>query len=175
VQVAPDEGRRVGTGGRSSCNDGNGASPEEEIELAELEGVSPNVALTWSGRTDVVLVRRGATLPPEVERLLRAPACDAGDVPIELTGIWLGILEADGSTELDLEPPYDVDLFVEQASETRYERTYLTVRVPPALGNRITRADIETSLWEGGSIALRVRCTEEGLYVAEEAEASPPS
>jgi len=123
----------------------------------------------------VVFVRRDATLPPEVERLLRAPACDAGDAPIELSGLWLEILEVDGRAELDLEPPYDVDLFVEQASEPRYERTYLTVRVPPALGTPITRADIETSVWEGGSIALRARCTEEGNYVAEEVEASPPS
>jgi hypothetical protein len=175
VRVAPDEGRRVGTGVLPSCDDGHGASPEEDVELAELAGVSPNVALAWLGRTDVVLVRRGAVLPPEVERLLRAPTCDAEDAPIELTGTWLGILEADGGTELDLKPPYDVDLFVEQASAPRYERTYLTVRIRPALGEPITRADVETSLWKGGSIALRVQCADEGRYVAEEVDASPPS
>jgi hypothetical protein len=34
---------------------------------------------------------------------------------------------------------------------------------------------VETSLWKGGSIALRVQCADEGRYVAEEVDASPPS
>ena len=71
-------------------------------------------------------------------------------------------------------PPYDVDLFAEQASEPRNERAYLTVRVPPAVGRPITRNDIESSLWEGGTVALRVRCSGDGGYVAENLEASPP-
>jgi hypothetical protein len=49
------------------------------------------------------------------------------------------------------------------------------VRIRPALGEPITRADVETSLWKGGSIALRVQCADEGRYVAEEVDASPPS
>jgi len=175
VQVAPREGRRLGPGVLPACDDGDGDSADEEIELAEIESVSSGVALAWVGEPGIVFVRHGAEFPPEVEQLLRAPSCEARDAPIELAGDWLGILGADGHTEVDLEPPYDVDLFVQQASEARYERIYLTVRVPPALGKPITRDDVESSLWEGGSIALRVRCADDGGYVAEGVEASPPS
>jgi len=89
----------------------------------------------------------------------------------EITGVTQ---DAAGQTRRWFHDDY-FDLFVQQASEARYERIYLTVRVPPALGKPITRDDVESSLWEGGSIALRVRCADDGGYVAEGVEASPPS
>jgi hypothetical protein len=175
VEVSPSEGDSLGSGVLPACEDGHGASADEEIELAEIEGVSPDIAVSWSGRWDVVLVRRGVALPPEIDRLRRAPACEPRAAPIELSGPWDGILGADGKTEVDLEPPYDVFLVVEETSEPRYERAYLTVRVPPALGTPITRDDIRASLWEGGTIALRVRCFRDGGFVAEAVAAFPPS
>jgi hypothetical protein len=152
-----------------------GDEDDEEIELAEIEGVSPEVALSWPGRWDIVLVRRGVELPPQVERLRQAPICKPRDARVELSGPWDGILGVDGKTELDLDPPYDVYVIVDEASAPRYERAYLTVRVPPSLGRPITRDDIQTSLWEGGTIALRVRCSRDGGFVAEDVAAFPPA
>jgi Family of unknown function (DUF6281) len=175
VEVAPSEGDSLGSGVLPACDDGHGASADEEIELAEVEGVSPDIAVSWPGRWDVVLVRRGVALPPEIEGLRKAPSCEPRDAPIELSGPWDGILGADGETELDLEPPYDVYVIVDEASEPRYERAYLTVRVPRSLGKPITRDDIRASLWEGGTIAARVHCSGDGGFAAEAVEALPPT
>lgn len=174
VGVAPPAGRPLGEAVLPGCDDGGGASADEEVEVAELQGVSPDVALVWPGYEDVVFIRRGATLPQAVEDLLRPPACDSRDEPIDLAGPWLGILGADGYTEVDLKPPYDVDLFVEESSAPRYDRAFLTVRVPASLGEPLTRADVESSLWEGGTVSARVRCGDEGAYVAERIAAAPP-
>jgi len=175
VRVAPVEGGSVGTGVLPGCDDGGGPEPDEEIELAEIAGVSPEVALVWAGQTDTVLLREGIEQPPpEVAELLRAPTCDPRDEPIELSGPWLGMLGADGNTELDLAPPYDLDLFVEASSVPRYERAFLTVRVPASLGRPLTRADIESSLWEGGTISVRVGCGDQGTYLVEHVTADPP-
>jgi Family of unknown function (DUF6281) len=174
VGVAPPAGPALDGAVLVECDDGSGASGGEEIEVAELPGVSPDVALVVPGFDDSVLVRQGATLPPEVEALQRAPVCDPNDAPFNLAGPWLGILGADGHTELDLKPPYDVDLFVETSSTARYERAFLTVRVPASLREPLTRADVESSLWEGGTVSTRVRCGDEGSYLAERIAAAPP-
>jgi Family of unknown function (DUF6281) len=171
VEVGPREGEPVGTGVLPACGD----EDDEEIELAEIEGVSPDVALSWPGRWDIVLVRRGVELPPEVERLRQAPICKPRDARVELSGPWDGILGVDGKTELDLDPPYDVYVIVDEASAPRYERAYLTVRVPPSLGRPITRDDVQASLWEGGTIALRARCSRDGGFVAEDVAAFAPA
>lgn len=174
VQVAPSQGKPVGTGVWPACNDSDGETEQdEEIELVELEGVSPELALVWPGFGDAVFVRRGRDFPPEVEALLRAVRCRSADEPLDLFGPWLGILGADGHTELDLQPPYDLDVLVERASAARYERAFLTVRVPVSLGKPLTRADIKSSLWRAGTVALRVRCGGKGEYVAEAVSAQP--
>ena len=174
VQVAPRLGRPVGTGVLPGCNDSDGPpEKDEEIELVQLEGVSPEVALVWPMLDATVLVRRGRELPREVEALLRAPTCNPADEPIDLFGPWLGILGADGHTELDLQPPYDLHVLVGRASTARYVRAFLTVRVPASLGTPLTRADIESSLWEAGTVALRVRCGAKGEYAAEAVSARP--
>ena len=166
VEVAPREGRPVGTGLLLGCNDG-----EEEIKLAEVDGVSPDIALAWRGHGDTVLIRKGIEydrLPRALARLQQAPACASGDEPIELSGPWLGII---GS---DLAPPYDLEIYVEESSAKRYARAFLTVRVPARLGLPLTRADIRSSLWRGGTISLTIECRE-GRYLAERVEARPPA
>ena len=181
VQVEPAvEGKRLGSGTIPSCND-TGSAPDESaaetVEVAELPGVSPSVAITLVGRSDVVLLREDVdfdALPAEVERLMRAPGCDPGDEPITLAGRWLGILGADGNTELDMMPPYDLELFVEDASPDGYERAYLTVRVPPELGQPLTHDDVRTSLWEPGTLSLTATCRH-GRFVATDVEAQPPA
>jgi Family of unknown function (DUF6281) len=175
AQVAPREGRLIGTGVLPGCDDGDGPEPDEEVDVAEIQGVSPEIALAWHGRGDTGFVPEGVTrLPPELKPLVRAPKCDPRDEPIELAGPWLGILGADGHTELDLVPPYDVDLFVRETNASHYERAFLTVRVPEELGRPLTRADIRGSLWEGGTIEFTVGCRD-GRYMAMRVAAHPPS
>src|SRR2546422_3231003 len=129
VQVAPVEGRPLGTAVIPPCGD----QPEQRILVSALPGVRSEVALVWRDVADQVLVRDGTDeLPPEVDALLKAPRCDPSDVPIELSGPWLGIHDAD-QTEVDLVPPYDVDLLVDHASAPRYLRAFLTVHVPQSL------------------------------------------
>lgn len=175
VKVAPDEGEPLGVARLPGCDDTNDSEPEpdEEIPVSGFPGVSPDIAVIWTGSHDTVFVREGVRGPREVARLLEAPSCDEGDAPIALDGQWLGILGADGNTELDLDPPYDIDLFVQEASSRTYEQAYLTVRVPPAAGQPLTRDDVKASLWEGGTIELTTNC-DNGRFVALTADAHPP-
>lgn len=176
VKISPEEGEPLGVARLPGCDDTNDGEPEpdEEIPVSRFPGVSPDRAVIWTGSHDTVFVREGTErVPPELGRLLEAPSCDEGDAPITLNGPWLGILGADGNTELDLEPPYDIDLFVDEASSETYERAYLTVRVPPAAGQPLTRDDVKASLWEGGTIELTTNC-DGGRFVALTAEAHPP-
>ena len=83
-------------------------------------------------------------------------------------------LGADGHTELDLAPPYDVHIFVQETTSPRYERAFLTIRVPEELGRPLTRDDIHSSLWEGGTIEFTAGCNN-GRYVALRVVAYPPS
>ena len=177
VQVAPREVRPVGTGVLLGCDDGNGASRDEKIELAEIDGVSPAVALAWRGHGDTVLIRDGIDydrLPPALSRLQQAPRCAPRDEPIQLSGPWLGITGLDGRREREVVPPYHLEIYVEESSAKRYERAFLSVRVPARLGRPLTRADIRSSLWEGGTIEVGVGCAN-GRYVAKRVEAKPPS
>jgi hypothetical protein len=179
VEIAPPEGESVGLGTFPPCNDtGDLTAPEQPqgVALEELEGVSPTVAVLLSGRRDVVLVRDDVdhdALPPGVTRLLRAPPCDPGDEPIDLAGPWLGIAEADGDTEDDLVPPYDLEMTVRESSAPRYEGAHLTIRVPSSLGRPLSREDLRSSLWEGGTISLAVGCDGRD-YVAAQVESHPP-
>ena len=78
VEVAPRQGKSLVGGTFPPCDDTGGAkdpAPAEEVQIAELEGVDPSVAILLVGRDDVVLVRDGVdtdALPPEVTRLLQA-------------------------------------------------------------------------------------------------------
>jgi hypothetical protein len=176
VEVAPREAGSVGNAG-FYCNlleARAGSEPDQEIELARIEGVPPEVALAWRRHSDMVFVREGVDpLRSEVRRLLEAPKCDPRNEPIEIAGPWLGIRGV-VYEEVDLVPPYDVDLLVEESSVPRYEQAFLAVRVPKALGRPLTRKDIRESLRRGGSIMLSVTCWLDGRYVAERIAAHPP-
>jgi Family of unknown function (DUF6281) len=180
VAVAPVEGNLLQGATIPPCNDtGELAEPEnpEQVTVAELPGVSPSVAVLLQGRDDVVLVRDDVEhdeLPQGVKQLLRAPRCDPGDAPIDLHGAWLGIVTPDETTEDDLVPPYDLEVSVDESSAPGYERARLAIRVPSDLGRPLTREDLRTSLWEGGTISITARC-DGGQYVATHVEAHAPS
>lgn len=174
VKVVPRASGPILTGILPGCDDGGGAGAEsgEEIELAQIEGVAPEIALLWPQQPDAVFIREGfdGPLPPGLR--LKPPTCEPRDEPIQLTGPWFGIFGLDGPDDLDLASPCDIKLFVRQSSVPRYERAFLVIRVPAGPERLLTRADIRSSLWEG-TIELTVTCRD-GRYVAESVTAYPP-
>lgn len=174
VEIAPQEGEPAGSATLPPCNDAEGSEESaEEISVSELPGVSPEVALVWPGRHEMVLVREGTEeMPSEVARLREAPPCDPEDAPIHLSGMWLGILEPDESTEVDLVPPYDIEMLVADASPSKYVGANLVVRVPKDLGRPLSSEDVESSLWEGGTIEVTAEC--DRGFVATKVMAFPP-
>jgi uncharacterized protein DUF6281 len=71
VEVKAVPGDSLGNGTIPPCNDTGGAGttiPAEQVEVTEVEGVPPTIAIMLAGRTDVVLVRDDVTkLPKELE------------------------------------------------------------------------------------------------------------
>jgi Family of unknown function (DUF6281) len=173
VEVAPLAGRQIGVGTIPRCDDGGGGS-SESIGVARLPGASSGVALVVVGREDLLLVAEGAQLPAQARVLLHAPPCLSGGGPVMISGPWLGILGADGHSEVDLKPPYDVDLRVRATSDRRYQRAQITVRVPFALGRPLTHHDVRSSLWKGGTISVTATC-QDGRFIADTVETSPPT
>lgn len=172
VHVAPVPGPVLGSATVPACNDtGNESDNPTETEIAEFPGQSPEDALLWPNHEDVVFVREDLTpIPDAILNLLAPPPCVDEDGSLSLRGEWLGILGPDGKTELDLEPPYDVDLFVTEASDPIYERSFLTVRVPPGLGTPLTHQDMVDSLRRGGGIRIAASC-EGDKYIASSIQA----
>lgn len=172
--VQPEPGDFVGNALMPGCSDsGESPEPDEEISVVELPGVHPDVAVVWNGNPGTILVREDVDpLPPEVQRYFESPACDPEDEPVELFGRWLGILAPDQETELDLVPPYDLEILVRRASSATYERADLFVRVSASAGRPLTREDIRTSLWEGGFLRVTARCADDG-FVADDVTAYP--
>ena len=78
VKVSPVPGRTLGKAFMPPCDDTGGQLPAEgggPIRVAELPGVPPSVAIVPVGQKNLVLVRKGhERLPPELRRLMRAPA-----------------------------------------------------------------------------------------------------
>jgi hypothetical protein len=175
VEVVPPEGRPLLMGTVPGCDDTGhepGPGSREEVELAPIEGVPPDIALLQHGVPDTVFVRAGfdGPLPPELR--LAAPTCEPRDEPIQLAGRWLGIFGRDDpTTEVDLASPYDVKLFVAESSAPRYERAYVVVRVSADLERPLTRTDLRF-LWDG-RIELTVVCRD-GRYLAETVAVYPP-
>lgn len=175
VKKAPPEGEHLGTAVLPSCDDTDDESEGdgEMIEVARLEGVSPQQVILWQGHFDKVLVREGTSLPPEVAALMQPPPCDTEGAAVQLSGPWLGIIGPGQETEVDLKPPYRVHMFVEEASEHRYERAFITVQVRRDAGEPLTRDDVRESLWEGGTIDVDGGC-EGSAFVARDIEAYGP-
>jgi uncharacterized protein DUF6281 len=71
IEVTPIAGESLGTGTIPSCDDTGGAlepTAAEEVEVTEIQGVPPTVAIMLAGRTDVVLLRDDVQkLPKELQ------------------------------------------------------------------------------------------------------------
>jgi len=168
-RVIPTYGDQLGTATIPPCEDVDGFG----IEAVSIVGVSPEVAFASPRYAeDIVFIAEGIdSLPPALERLRQEPRCDDRDVPIVLNGAWLGII---GNTEVDLVPPYDLSMRVDEASVARYERSFLTIHVAADIERPLTQEDVRSSLWEGGNLSVTAACLD-GLFMAEEVTASPPS
>jgi hypothetical protein len=162
VFVEPPLGEALGEGVIPSCDAPNAGESvgDERIPVVELVGIDPSMAIVWEGQPSSILVREDIDLlPAELERYFERPVCDPSHEPIRLFGTWVGIIGPGETTELDLVPPYDLELLVSVASEPEYQGADLIVRVPASAGRLVTKKDIRTSLWKGGSIEMTVRCS----------------
>lgn len=175
VLVEPPLGEGVGEALIPACNDSDGGDSigDERIPVVELQGTDPSVAVVWEGQPSSILVREdGDRLPSELQSYFDRPACVPSREPIQLFGQWVGIIEPDETTEVDLIPPYDLELLVSVASSPEYQGADITVRVPASGGRLVSKEDIRTSLWKGGSIEMTVRCAGD-RFLAQTVETYP--
>ena len=176
AQVRPVPGEVLGQARLPGCNDTgqSQAPPDEFVDVAQLPGVDPSVAVVSADYPEVMYVRADLEeLPREVMAYLIPPRCQPSDNPITLDGQWLGIIQPDGHTELDMAPPYIVSMLVLHASSPTYLRAELSIRVGPSLGTPLTHQDIRTALWKPGTLHVVAGCDGK-KFVALEVTASPP-
>lgn len=172
TSIGPVEGAPLGQATDPGCG---GEPPARRVAVVAVVGVSPALAIMRPGKREVFIREHaeGRALPPSLLRLLRPVRCQRRYGHTTVSGRWIGILGADGRTELDLRPPYDVRVFVDRASARAYDRAELTIRVPGRLGRPITRSDIRRSLWAGGRLSVTFACRG-NRFVATRVDASPP-
>jgi uncharacterized protein DUF6281 len=175
VLVEPPLGEGLGEAVIPACNDpnGGGSAGDERIPVVELKGTDPSVAVVWEGQPSSIFVREDIDpLPSELQTYFERPVCDPSREPIHLFGPWIGIIQPNQTTELDLIPPYDLELLVSRGSSPEYRGADLSVRVPASAGRLVSKEDIRTSLWKGGSIEMTVRCAGD-RFLAQTVETYP--
>jgi hypothetical protein len=171
IRVIPRYGDSLGTATVPPCEGEGGFS----FEAFSIDGVKPTVAFASSRLEDTVFIAEGthadlAWLPG----LRREAACLKRDDPVSLKGPWLGILGPHHETEVDLVPPYNLSMRVDDASRSRYERTFLTIHVANEAGQPITQEDLRASLRRGGNLSVVAVCRDRDFW-AEEVDALPPA
>ena len=165
----PALGRPLGTATLPGCENEEAAS----IPAFAVRGVDPRIAFASPRYDRVVMVREDVDpIPAAIRRLEAEPRCETRGSSIALRGPWLGIVGTDGGTEVDMTPPYDLSMRVDDATPARYERTFLTVRVDT--GRPLDRADLRSSLWAGGRLVVRASCVD-GRFVAGTVTALAPA
>ncbi len=159
---------RVDAGTALGCDDGNGAAPDRQVQVAELADVAMDRAVLVEG---TVYVRSDLPFPKTARAWFVAPACDS-DRRFELRGDWLSVKSPhrprfDG----DLRPPYRLGVHVTGGPDEYVGATiqvHVTERTDPALGSK----DVKTSLWEGGGVVAQVQC-EDGDFLANGLTSTP--
>ena len=169
VQVTPVAGPAVGTIHVPPCDDvvgdGDDGGDGYDLAVAEVAGVSKEVALALPQRPDEILVRRGAAIPGALQRLFEPVACDPADPPQRLSGLWRGIggaVDAD-----DPAPPFDVGLRVQDATPERYRGARVEVRIPDDVdATAIQEAWASTLSADEWALTLEATCDAAGGYLA---------
>jgi hypothetical protein len=176
TSVRPVPGEAVGEIRIPACNDTGQAEapPDEYRSVSALPDVDPSVAVVDAEVPEVIYVAADLNpYPAEINRYLTPPKCVQGDAPVELQGPWLSIPGTNANKEPDPVPPYQVEVLVVSSSAPRYENAELLIGVAPELGMPITHADVEESLWGGGSLRVTATC-DGGRFVAEDLTVIPP-
>jgi hypothetical protein len=164
IRVIPTYGEPLGEAFVPPCDEDDGF----RIEAVRIVGVDPKIAFA-PDREETIFIADGVNeLPPSLQRLRRPPRCDHGEAPVELTGQWLGIVDPG----VDLIPPYRLQMRVDLATVSHYERTFPTIRVESELRRPLRRRDLRSSLWQGGSISVTATCVR-GQFHAQEVAALP--
>ena len=172
VNNAPEVGETLGDATFPPCNDTPGSSEEATTSaVAAIKGVDPDRAIVVVAQArDMVWVKAGTGLPESLEGLMARAKCeDEGAFTLE--GDWLGI--PDPGT--DLVPPYRLQMYVTKTSpgSEQYQDSQLSVRVNDETKNPVTKQDVKTSLWEGGSMRADVHCND-GAFIADDLAFFPP-
>jgi hypothetical protein len=162
LQRMPATTGRAGTATRLSCDDGNGASPEEEIEVVALRDVPLDRGFLSH---DQLYVRDDLDLPEAARPWFQQTTCDESG-PFELTGQWLGV---ESSREVrfdgDIRPPYRVIAWVTDGPAA-YVDTRVAVHATEQTDPQLGPEDAKRSLSKGGDVVARVHC-EAGRFVAD--------
>lgn len=162
LQRMPASSGGSGTATRLGCDDGNGPSPEEEIEVVRLRDVPLDRGFLSHGQ---LYVRDDQDFPEAARAWFEPTTCDES-APFELTGRWLGV---ESSREVrfdgDIRPPYRVTAWVTDGPAA-YVDTRVTVHATEQTDPQLGPEDAKRSLGEGGDVVARVHC-EAGRFVAD--------
>lgn len=136
------------------CDDGNGDSGEESVQVSELADLPMERAMLWNG---TLLVRDGDLVPRLTRSWFVAPEC-ASSGRFELRGDWLGVTAPhrprfDG----DLRPPYRSRVHVTDGPPD-YSGATIQVHVSDNTNPTLGPTDVKTSLWQGGGITAEITC-----------------
>lgn len=162
LQRMPATTGPAGTATRLGCDDGNGASPEEDIEIVELADVPLGRGFLSHGQ---LYVRDDLDFP-EAARVWFDPVLCGDAERFVLTGRWLGVessrkVRFDG----DIRPPYRLTAWVTEGPQA-YVDTRVTVHADRHTDPQLGPDDVERSLWEGGDVTAEVHC-DDGRFVAD--------
>jgi len=162
LQRTPPTTGAAGTATRLGCDDGNGPSAEEDIDVVRLRDVPLDRAFLSHGQ---LYVRDDLDFPAAARGWFEPTTCSEPG-PFELTGRWLGVessrkVRSDG----DIRPPYRVTAWVSDGPAA-YVGTRVTVHADRHTDPRLGPDDVKASLWQGGDVTAAVHC-EQGRFVAD--------
>lgn len=162
LQRVPATTGPAGTATRVTCDDGNGASAAEEMDVLRLRDVPLERAFLSHGQ---LYVRDGLDLPPEARAWFARTTCDDTG-RFEVTGRWLGVESArEVRFDGDIRPPYRITAWLSDGPAA-YVGTRVTVHVTAQTDPQLGPQDVKRSLWEGGQVTALVHC-EQGRFVAD--------
>ena len=159
----PVAGAVLGTGVVPGCDDGNGAAPDETVEVRAVRGVDPAAAIVVDGE---LLVPWGARVPDEL--------ADAGDPvrcavegTVRLAGRWEGVTSRrQPRVDGDVRPPYRIAFRTADPRVTDgYAEVLLHARATAA-SRPLSPAEVRSMLGHDGREVLTTHC-DAGRFVVE--------
>ena len=162
LQRRPPTTGPAGTATWVTCDDGDGESDADEMEVEELRDLPLDRAFLSHGR---LYVREDLDFPEPARAWFERTTCSAGG-QFDLTGQWLGVRSPNEPRfDGDLRPPYRIDVWVSESTAS-YADTRVTVHATDATDPQLGPEDVKRSLWKGGDVTARVHC-EDGRFVAD--------